>query len=155
MKKLILRLIRNFISNICRTKWILLGARIGRMTNIDPSVYIGFPGNFKMGANGALNKGVFISSMTSVEIGDNTHVGPYSAIFDSDHKMPIKEGGNVQLPISVGNGVWIGSHVVILKGVEIGDNCTIGAGSIVNKSIPANSIAVGVPAKVIGHNEKG
>lgn len=51
--------------------------------------------------------------------------------------------------IKIGNNVWLGRNVTILKGVTIGDNVIIGAGSIVNKSIPSNSVAVGSPAKVV------
>ena len=52
-------------------------------------------------------------------------------------------------PIEVGNNVWIGGNVVVLPGVKIGDNCVIGAGSVVVKDIPENSVAVGNPCKVI------
>ena len=52
-------------------------------------------------------------------------------------------------PIEVGNNVWIGGNVVVLPGVTIGDNVVIGAGSIVTKDIPSNSVAVGNPCKVI------
>lgn len=52
-------------------------------------------------------------------------------------------------PVTIGNNVWLGSNVTILKNVEIGDNVIIGAGSIVTKSIPSNSVAVGTPAKVV------
>ena len=51
-------------------------------------------------------------------------------------------------PVKIGNNVWIGGNVVILPGVTIGDNCTIGAGSVVTKDIPASSIAYGNPCKV-------
>lgn len=51
--------------------------------------------------------------------------------------------------VKLGNNIYIGRDVTILKGVEIGDNCIIGLGSIVTKNIPANSVAVGVPAKVV------
>lgn len=51
--------------------------------------------------------------------------------------------------VVIGNNVWFGEHVTVLKGVSIGNNCIIGAGSIVTKSIPDNSVAVGVPCKVI------
>ena len=50
--------------------------------------------------------------------------------------------------IFIGNNVWVGDGVIILDGVTIGDNCVIGAGSLVNKSLPKNSLAFGVPAKV-------
>ena len=52
-------------------------------------------------------------------------------------------------PITVGNRVYIGNNVILLPGVNIGNNVIIGAGAIVSKSIPDNSVAVGVPAKVI------
>ena len=52
-------------------------------------------------------------------------------------------------PVSIGNDCWIGGNTVICPGVTIGDGCTIGAGSVVTKDIPANSLAVGNPAKVI------
>ena len=49
----------------------------------------------------------------------------------------------------MGDNVWIGGNVVVLPGVKIGDNCVIGAGSVVTKDIPDNSVAVGNPCKVI------
>lgn len=51
--------------------------------------------------------------------------------------------------VKIGNNVWLGEHVRICKGVTIGDNCIIGIGSVVTKSIPANSVAAGIPARVI------
>ena len=52
-------------------------------------------------------------------------------------------------PITVGNNVWFGGGVKVLPGVTIGDNCVIGAGSVVTKDIPANSLAVGNPCRVL------
>jgi NDP-sugar pyrophosphorylase family protein len=51
--------------------------------------------------------------------------------------------------VTIGSNIYFGTNVVVLKGVSIGDNCIIGAGSVVSKSIPANSVAVGFPAKVV------
>ena len=51
--------------------------------------------------------------------------------------------------IFIGNNVWIGANCCILPNVHIGDNCVIGAGSVVTKDIPSNSVAAGNPAKVI------
>ncbi|HBO38687.1 MAG TPA: hypothetical protein DD638_08465, partial [Pasteurellaceae bacterium] len=53
------------------------------------------------------------------------------------------------IPVEIGNNVWIGGNVVILGGVTIGDNVVVGAGSVVTKNIPANSLAVGNPCKVL------
>lgn len=55
----------------------------------------------------------------------------------------------VTSPVNIGNDVWIGANVVILPGVTIGNNVVIGAGAVVTKDIPDNSLAVGVPARVI------
>lgn len=66
-------------------------------------------------------------------------------VFRGYYKDFVNSSGKV----TIGNNIVFGRDVTILKGVTIGDNCIIGAGSIVSKSIPANSVAVGVPAKVI------
>lgn len=88
----------------------------------------------------------------NIEIGDNVFIAPNCCITTAGHPINIDErnrGLEYAYPIKIGNNVWIGAGVNILPGVTIGDNVTIGAGSIVNKSIPANSIAVGNPCKVI------
>ena len=89
-----------------------------------------------------------------VEIGDNVDINAYFTIMTHDFGTYvfrnlygdfIPSSGRVK----IGNNIYIGRNVTILKGVEIGDNCIIGLGSIVTKSIPANSVAVGTPARVI------
>lgn len=67
-------------------------------------------------------------------------------IFDVEQR---NRGFEYALPISIGNNIWIGADVCVLPGVTIGDNCVIGAGSVVNKNIPAGSLAVGNPCRVI------
>lgn len=88
-----------------------------------------------------------------ITLGDNVHI-------TMDVKFICHDGGTLILrhlvpdleitkPITVGNNVYIGVRTLILPGVSIGDNCIIGAGSIVTKDIPPNSVAVGAPAKVV------
>ena len=60
-----------------------------------------------------------------------------------------RAGYQIFKPITVGNNVWFGAGVTVCPGVTIGDNCVIGAGSVVVKDIPANTLAVGTPCKVI------
>lgn len=67
-------------------------------------------------------------------------------IFDVEQR---NRGFEYARPISIGNNIWIGADVCVLPGVTIGDNCVIGAGSVVNKNIPAGSLAVGNPCRVI------
>lgn len=89
-----------------------------------------------------------------VTIGDNCYMNKGFTILTHDWVTKVFiQSGRKFLPssgrVTIGNNVSFGQNVMILKGVTIGDNCFIGAGSIVNKDIPANSIAVGYPCKVI------
>lgn len=89
-----------------------------------------------------------------ITIGANCYMNSGFSILTHDWvtKVFIQSGRDF-LPssgrVTIGNNVSFGQNVMILKGVSIGDNCFIGAGSVVNKSIPSNSIATGVPCKVI------
>lgn len=89
-----------------------------------------------------------ICSFKSIKIGRNVRVGANSVIMDSDfHNDDARVGG--PRPIQIEDNVWIGANVVVMKGVHIGQNCIIGMNSVVTKDIPSNSIAAGVPCKVI------
>lgn len=92
-----------------------------------------------------------------LEIGENTLISPFCYITDYDHvlrdkNIPIIKQGYKTFPIKIGKNVWLGAKVIVLKGVTIGDNTIIGAGSVVTHDIPANCVAVGVPARVIKKN---
>lgn len=87
-----------------------------------------------------------------VEIGDRVMFGPNVSILSATHQTDVqsrRDGVEFALPVFIGNDCWIGGNVSILPGVTIGNGCTIGAGSVVTKSIPAFSVAVGSPARVI------
>jgi maltose O-acetyltransferase len=87
-----------------------------------------------------------------VTIGDDCFIGPNVSIYTACHSTnPIERNSRKEwaLPVTIGNNVWIGGSVTILPGVSIGDNVTIGAGSVVVKDIPSNVIAVGNPCRVI------
>lgn len=107
-----------------------------------------------IGKKVCLNEGVAIRAQGKVSIGDYTLLGPMVRIMDSDGHG-IDGADNKIAPVTIGNHVWIGANALILKGVHIGDYSIIGAGSIVTKDIPAHSIAVGVPAKIINNTELG
>lgn len=87
-----------------------------------------------------------------VTFGDNVFIAPNCGFYTAGHPLDVQQrnqGLEYAKPIHVGNNVWIGAHVSVLPGVTIGDNCVIGAGSVVTKDIPANSLAVGNPCRVI------
>ncbi len=91
--------------------------------------------------------GVSIVSDCSVIIGDKVTVGTNVIIGDRDDHADLYPSR--PMPIVINNNVWIGMNCIILKGVTIGENTIIGAGSIVTKSIPSNVIAAGNPCKII------
>lgn len=87
-----------------------------------------------------------------IYVGNNVLFAPNVILASGTHPIhPELRSRQAQynLPIHIGNNVWIGANSVILPGVNIGDNSVIGAGSVVTKDIPANVIAVGNPCKVL------
>lgn len=101
--------------------------------------------------------GTSIVTCSSIEIGNNTYIGANVNIYGTDFhcieaNQRLKQKSTADAPtapIKIGNNCWIASNVTILKGVTIGDNAVIGAMSLVNKDVPANTVYAGVPAKFI------
>lgn len=88
----------------------------------------------------------------STRLGDGVNIHGGNHVYNGVGNLIVenkKELGSDK-PVILGNDIWIGANAIILAGVNIGDGCVIGAGSIVTKDIPPYSIAVGVPAKVVG-----
>lgn len=115
-----------------------------------PKIYIG--------AHTYINRNTFLDAIESLRIGQNCAIGPNCYITDHDHgsdlKLPPLKQPMIAKPTQIGNSVWIGANVTILKGVTIGDRTIVGAGSVVTRDLPANAIAVGVPAKVIKYRSE-
>ena len=103
--------------------------------------------------NSMFNRNLHIDACGYIEIGNGCMVGPDVYIADSNHQvkfgvssrdMPMDVG-----KVIIGDNCWIGAKSVILKDVELGNNCVVAAGAIVTKSFPAGSIIGGVPAKLL------
>lgn len=125
---------------------------IGRNTRISS----GEDGKVFIAENVLVDDYTFIMAHESISIGKNTKIAAFCFITDFNHrfddkKLSIVKQGYVVKPVLIGENVWIGTHCVILPGVTIGDRVVIGAGSIVTKNLPSNSVAVGNPARVIKH----
>lgn len=87
-----------------------------------------------------------------VTIGDRVMFGPFVSIFAATHETEVQSRrDNIEYAreVTIGDDCWIGGHVTILPGVTIGEGCTIGSNSIVTKDVPAWSVAMGAPAKVV------
>lgn len=100
-----------------------------------------------------INNNSSLCAVTRIELGKKCLIGDSVAIYDSDFHAIAPEfrhaDTGLSAPVVIEENVWVGSRAMILKGVVIGKNSVIGAMSLVNKPIPANSFAAGVPAKVI------
>ncbi len=102
--------------------------------------------------SGYINRNTKIRCFNEITIGQNVAISENVSIWDSDAHKIIRDDYIPTTPISIGNHVWIGMNSVILKGVTLGDGCIVAAGSIVNKSFPANCLIGGIPAKIIKEN---
>ena len=129
-----------------------LFASVGVRPRIIPPFHCDYGSNIVMGDRFYMNYGGVILDCNRVEIGDDVLCAPYVQIYTAHHPTdPATRltGAELASPIRIGNNVWIGGSAIICPGVTIGENTTIGAGSVVIKDIPANVIAVGNPCRVV------
>lgn len=113
-----------------------------------------------IGKHCVINSGCVLYTGNGIVIGDGVAIAANCTLAPTNHEFnlrskPIREQGFKLSKggIKIGDDVWIGANVVILDGASIGKGCVVGAGSIVNGSIPDYAIAIGRPAKVVGWRE--
>ncbi|MBY0754089.1 sugar O-acetyltransferase [Clostridium sardiniense] len=135
--------IRNILSKITGSK-------------IDSSIQVLTPFNTDFGANIRLGKGVFINKscmfvdLGGIELEDNVLIGPDVKILSVNHPLdPKNRRGVILKSVKIRSNAWLGSGVTVCPGVTIGENSVIGAGSVVTKDVPSNTVYAGVPAKFI------
>jgi acetyltransferase-like isoleucine patch superfamily enzyme len=112
-------------------------------------------GPFLMGQRCQISTGCFLGAgPAGLTLGDDVLVSPNCAILTGTYvfdrlEVPLQQQGTISKPVRIGHRVWVGSNSVVLAGAEIGDNVIVSAGSVVSGQVPANSIVLGNPAKVI------
>ena len=128
----------------------LTGTQVDKSFRCFPPFYTDCGKNIKIGKNVFINACCRFQDQGGIEIGAGSLIGHNTTIATLNHDFnPDKRANLHPSPVKIGKNVWIGSDSTILPGVEIGDGAVIGAGSVVTKNVPANSIAVGSPARVI------
>jgi len=130
---------------------------------LEHNIYFKFDGIWQRGSSIIIGNKVFIGNSCefnirkSIVVGNNSLIGSGCRFIDHDHGTQlnklIRDQQGSEKSIKIGNDVWIGSNVIVLKGVEIGDGAVVAAGSIVTKNVLPNSIVAGIPAKVIQNRE--
>lgn len=135
--------------NLYFRKWYLKINKVsfGKSLWIGRAFSLSLPQKLRLGERCALGNSVKIENHAMITIGDD-FIGSSGLFLASGTHDPVNMIPK-QIPIVIGNRVYCGVNVTILAGVTIGDDVVIGAGSLVCKDIPSNSVAVGVPAKVI------
>lgn len=138
-------------------KWQILQelfGQIGKKATIVPPFYCDYGSNIYASDRLFMNFGCVILDCNTVHIGENVMCAPYVQIYTAYHPTEPEirlADRELAAPVKIGNNVWIGGSAIICPGVTIGDNTTIGAGSVVVKNIPENVVAAGNPCRIIRH----
>lgn len=128
---------------------------VGENVWIEAPFFCDYGKNIRIGAGSFINVNCVLVDNNKITIGHNCLLGPGVHLYTAGHPVSaqdrICDGRYLTTtkPITIGNTVWIGGNTVVMPGVTIGDNTTIGAGSVVTKDIPAHVLAFGNPCKII------
>jgi acetyltransferase-like isoleucine patch superfamily enzyme len=133
---------------------VLFGAKI-HSAAIGDGVTVFCPWDLKIGRHTTIGARCTLTAFGGLTIGNDVRIAPNVMILTTDHEYEdantlIRNQGFKQAPIEIGNDVWLGANIVILKGVSIADGVVVGANSTVTDDIQPYSIAVGSPCKVVG-----
>ncbi len=126
--------------------------KTGKNCVVEQPLFCTYGYNTTLGDNCFINVNCKLMDSGKITIGNNVFIAPNVCIITEEHAMDVKqrlEGLEYTHPVHIGDNVWICTGALVLPGVTIGANSIIGAGSVVTKDIPPNSLAVGNPCKVI------
>ena len=139
----------------------LTGKEVDKSFRMFPPFYTDCGKNINIGKNFYSNFNFTVLDCGNVTIGDDVFIGPNVSILTPVHpfrwqqrNIRFKEDGTpfnyeYAKPVTIGNNCWLAGNVTVIGGVTIGEGCVIGAGSVVTRDIPANSLAVGNPCRVL------
>ena len=134
-------------------------AEIGTGCYIEPPFHANHAGaHVHFGNNVYANFNLTMVDDTHIYVGDCTMFGPNVTVATAGHPIlpELREKAyQFNMPVHIGRNCWLGAGVIVLPGINIGDNTVVGAGSVVTKDLPANVVAVGNPCRVLREiNEK-
>ncbi|WP_026531928.1 DapH/DapD/GlmU-related protein [Arthrobacter sp. H41] len=128
----------------------LTGRPVDESVTVFPPFYSDFGKNITLGQRIFINSGCKFQDQGGVVIGDDCLIGHNTVVATLNHDLrPSRRADMHPAPVMIGRNVWIGSNATILPGVTIGDNAVVAAASVVTKDVPADSIVVGSPARVV------
>lgn len=135
-----------------------LARSCGENVYVGPYVMLSYLENCDIGSNVSFREFCNVGCLGGASIGNNVSLASGTVLLTTEHDhtqldTPMRSAPIIKRPTTVEDGVWVGANVVITAGVTIGRESVIGSGAVVTKPIPPYSIAVGVPAKVIGSRQ--
>jgi maltose O-acetyltransferase len=128
-----------------------LGA-VGDASVIMPVFTCDYGYNIRLGRNVFINYHCVFLDCARIEVGNDVQIGPAVQLYTAQHPLDPavrRSGLESASPIRIGNDVWIGGAAVVLPGVTIGDRAVVGAGAVVVRDVPPDSVVVGNPARVV------
>ena len=138
----------------------LLGAKIGTNFTSFFVTTITCPQNLEIGNNVWMSKDIAFYADNGIKIGNDVVIAKDVSFISTDHgfkdttKKINEQDYQLGLkPLTIGNDVWIGEKVIILKAVTVGDGAVIGAGSVVTKDVPAYAVVAGNPARILSYRK--
>lgn len=133
-------------------KWLgeIIGEEVDESTTLFPPFYTNVGKNFRLGKNVFINHACSFLDLGGITIEDDVMIGPRVNITSENHPVEVADRKKM-IPgeVFIKKNAWIGAAATILPGVVIGENSVVGAGAIVTKDVPANSVVMGNPAKVV------
>ena len=132
----------------------LVFKKIGRDCLLDYKTYFRYPSLISLGDKVTINRdcALYASYMVrgvEIKIGNNVALSPHVRIFTATHDYASLDLDDTAASVIIEDYAWIGGGAILLPGVTIGEGAVVGAGSVVSKSVPPYSVAVGNPARVI------
>ncbi|WP_435246227.1 sugar O-acetyltransferase [Streptomyces sp. NRRL F-5630] len=129
----------------------LLGS-LGEGADLRPPLHLDYGSHLRIGPRTFVNYGLTALDVADITIGADCQLGPHVQLLTPTHPLepePRREKWESARPITIGDNVWLGGGVLVLPGITIGENSVVGAGSVVTKDLPPNTVAAGNPARVV------
>jgi len=152
------RKLQQEFNQVDRSDYKAIGQALGRLINcegkafVTPPFYCDYGKNIYVGDGFYANFNCTILDVGKVEIGKNCLLAPNVGIYTAGHPLhPVSRNSGYEygIPVKIGDNCWIGANSIIMPGVTIGDNVVVAAGSVVTKDIPDWSLVAGNPARII------
>jgi acetyltransferase-like isoleucine patch superfamily enzyme len=136
----------------------LIGPDVALTAGLGPDLPIEPGSVVSIGDRCNIGRGSHIVGLRSIVIGDDVTTGPYVYITDQNHSyadpsVPVTRQWLTDQPVRIGDGSWLGAHVVVLPGATLGRNVVVAANSVVRGDVPDHSVVAGVPAKVVRRHD--